>query len=163
MKTPDRQERWGWWRVAVILLLWMALDFWSLNWSVPFGPKGLYPGADPPWYFIRQDLANGIVSAMVLVVLGMTLLATRRLYPNPRATIAISMPVGIFALPRVATALVIAVRCTDLFSAQKAGCPWPTFQDYITGSAKWAGWIAIAAVFVALVPFWRIWKRRSSD
>ena len=68
------------WRWAVFLALYFASGFSGLFLPRLFGAPSAYPGAEPPWYFIRQDFFQGLGHLVGMLSMLVILAATWRRY-----------------------------------------------------------------------------------
>lgn len=114
-----------------------------------------YPGANPPWYFIRQDAIQG---AVALAGLALTLAVAwmfRRKYPMYATMLA---ALNVISMSGSAwRALVIFARCPHLMDPTRAVSAWPTFDAYLGDRVILAGQVAgwVAGMLIALwMPAW---------
>jgi len=114
--------------VAVLLLSvlanptssWLASRFWMHE-------QG--PGSQPPWYFIGQDLVEGLVYTAALLVAIPFLILVRRRYQEG-SWMALWMAL-LWMGPGGAQAFYVIARSDGLWNADTATTAWVSFDQYL--------------------------------
>ena len=146
-----RRSAIGWKRYyasALLLLVMIALLVASGTASIYFGESlrfpDDYPGADPPWYFIRRDLINGLCHAVGLALTLIVLLPFLFVRPGWPRSMWAGMALWIAVLSHSApiwTATLIYFRTTHPMTPAIAISDWATFHEYNRDWTRWVGLI----------------------
>jgi hypothetical protein len=152
----------GTWRWVVFLTIYFASGTSGLFLPRLFGAPSVYPGSDPPWYFIRQDFFQGLghlVGALAIVAI---VAATWRRYTFTNWMLL--MMVAVFMVPGIVTGVVIYMRCTDLFDYSHAISAWPTFAAYSRSGIKFVGIpVGFGLALLCVAPTaWRRFRERQN-
>jgi hypothetical protein len=149
----------GWWRFLIFLPVFFCTAMSGLyipRWlDVPM-PS---PGAEPPWYFIRQDFFSGLGTTAGMLLLLILLAVTWRRYTVTNWILLLNIFIWMF--PSAFTALIIYIRCENFFDYPNAISAWPTFNAYLKNGTKFIG-IAIAFTLVVIFLGPKAWKLRKT-
>ena len=149
----------GAWLVGVELLLYVAADKVAFRLSESVTD---YPGASPPWYFIRRDAISGACYAVALVICIALALITRKrylFYPNMLAWMSVLTFGG--GISRLA---VILFSTNRLFEPD-ATTRWHTFRSYAYDGAiiSCQLLVYVLAMLIAIGGMRNLRKRRVRD
>ena len=152
---------WGWlqgFRGSWLMLFGLLCYSGSLDLGLSLAQRyslADYPGANPPWYFIRQDAIEGAVSLAGLLLCLAVALLFRRKYPTYSNMLA---ALNVISMGGSAwRALVIFATCPHLMDPVRAVSRWPTFHAYLGDRIILSGQLVVwvAGVLIAMpMPAW---------
>jgi hypothetical protein len=148
----------GAWLLAVQLLLY------DLTFRVAFRLSESvkdYPGANPPWYFIRRDAIDGACALVALTICLLIALFAWKRYPTyAPMTAAFGL---IWLGGRVWKFLVISMYTHHLHQLDRTTSRWPTFDSYLGDPLFTAGQLgAFVLAFAFFFPGTRAARRAAS-
>lgn len=135
-----------------IPLYWVALNL-SLEFNTALlGVTGYKPGDDPPFYFLQQEMVEGL-TLIIPFILAFSLAGAffRR---SPIYAIIAATQAILFFLPPVAVALLIACNTSYLYDPVRATSAWATQADYLADPWFWGvqGMVMALGFMVAFAP-----------
>ena len=154
----------GKWRWAAFLAIYFASGVSGLFLPRLFGAPSAYPGSDPPWYFIRQDVFQGVGSLVGMVAILLIVAVTWRRYAFTNW--ALLAMVAVWMIPSIVTGIVIYSRCADFFDYRHAASAWPTFDAYSHSGIKFVGipvGFGLALAIAGLIGWRKLRERRKTD
>ena len=148
----------GAWLLAVQLLLY-DLTF-RVGFRLSESVKD-YPGANPPWYFIRRDAIDGACALVALAIcLLIALLAWKRYPLYAPMTAAFSL---VWFGGRIWKFLVISMYTHHLHQPDRTTTRWPTFHSYLGDPLIIAGELgAFVLAFAIFLPGLRAARRAAA-
>ena len=128
--TPGYQNWWLW--VVAVVNYCFSLQLGNWLWKIT--SPDFDPGANPPWYFIRQDFFQGLAGLAGLAIMLVLLVSTWRRYRW--ANLPILTITGIWMIPGIVKSALIYSRCVNFFDFKRAISGWPTFESYNPSSVR---------------------------
>jgi hypothetical protein len=138
--------------LAVFFVL-LPLQNWAcFRWSRSLWTNSHGPGADPPWYFIGNDVVEGLVAGAILAILLAVAFACARAPAYSRFARMVSWQGVLWNAHKVLWGIVIWRNTSNLWDMERATTSWSTFSSYLHDPLR--EWVFGAGVVLALPLVW---------
>lgn len=143
--------------LAVLLLQTWAYFHWQQQlWT----SSSSNPGAEPPWYFIGNDLLDAVVAAGALAIVLLVSFVCVRVPAYARFARMVAWQAVLWNAYKVLWGVVILAHTTSVWDESRASTTWKTFPGYLHDPLRqWTFWCGMALALPFLLADIR-WGRR---
>lgn len=144
------------------LLAVFALQNWAdVHWRTHLWTSvSVNAGSAPPWYFIGNDLVEGVAAAGAMAILLCVAFVSTRVPDYSRFSRMVAWQAVLWNASKVLWGLVILTHTTSIWDEGRASTTWKTFDVYLNNPARqWTLWCGFA---LALPFVWADWRHNRS-